>query len=77
MVAALNAANFSELVTDGDAPPTNTFQFPRALQIWFISSKVTAYKYRVSGITCHMCSREERTTITGEINYMSAFIPGA
>ena len=28
MVAALNAANFCELVTDGDAPPTNTFQFP-------------------------------------------------
>ena len=27
-VAALNAANFCELVTDGDAPPTNTFQFP-------------------------------------------------
>ena len=26
--AALNAANFCELVTDGDAPPTNTFQFP-------------------------------------------------
>ena len=34
----------------------------RALQIWFISSKVTAYKYWVSGITCHMYSREERTT---------------
>ena len=28
VVAALNAANFCELVTDGDAPPTNTFQFP-------------------------------------------------
>ena len=31
MVAALNAANFCELVTDGDAPPTNTgvlFSFP-------------------------------------------------
>ena len=28
MVAVLNAANFCELVTDGDAPPTNTFQFP-------------------------------------------------
>ena len=27
-VTALNAANFCELVTDGDAPPTNTFQFP-------------------------------------------------
>ena len=62
-----------ELVTD--APPTNTLQFPRALQIWFISSKVTAYKYWVSGITCHMYSREERTRLTVEINYMSAFIP--
>ena len=29
MCAALNAANFCELVTDGDAPPTNIFQFPR------------------------------------------------
>ena len=79
MVAALNAANFCELVTDGDAPPTNTFQFPgsRALQIWFISSKVTANKYWVSGITCHMYSRGERTILTGEINDMSAFIPGA
>ena len=47
------------------------------LQIWFISSKVTAYKYWVSGITCHMYSQEERTILTGEINYMSAFIPGA
>ena len=28
MVAALNAANFCELVTDGDAPPTNKFSFP-------------------------------------------------
>ena len=74
MVAALNAANFCELVTDSGAPPTNTF---RALQIWFISSKVTAYKYWVSGITCHMYSREERTRLTGEINDMSAFIPGA
>ena len=27
VVAALNAANFCELVTDGDAPPTNSFQF--------------------------------------------------
>ena len=26
--SALNTANFCELVTDGDAPPTNTFQFP-------------------------------------------------
>ena len=77
MVAALNAANFCELVTDGDAPPTNTFSVSRALQIWFISSKVTAYKYWVSGITCHMYSREERTRLTGEINDMSAFIPGA
>ena len=74
MVAALNAANFCELVTDGDAPPTNTFQFPGP---WFISSKETAYKYWVSGITCHMYSREERTRLTGEINDMSAFIPGA
>ena len=49
----------------------------RALQIWFISSKVTAYKYWVSGITCHMYSREERTRLTGEINDMSAFISGA
>ena len=73
----MNAANFCELVTDGDAPPTNTFQFPRALQIWFISSKVTAYKYWVSGITCHMYSREERTRLTGEINDMYACIPGA
>ena len=40
-------------------------------------AKVTAYKYWVSGITCHMYSREERTILTGEINYMSAFIPGA
>ena len=39
---------------------------------------MTAYKYWVSGITCHMLySREERTRLTGEINYMSAFIPGA
>ena len=53
------------------------FSVSRALQIWFISSKVTANKYRVSGITCHMYSREERTRLTGEINYMSAFIPGA
>ena len=37
----------------------------------------TAYKYWVSGITCHMYSREERTILTGEINDMSAFIPGA
>ena len=53
------------------------FSVSRALQIWFISSKVTAYKYWVSGITCHMYSREERTMLTGEINDMSAFIPGA
>ena len=45
--------------------------------IIFILSKVTAYKYWVSGITCHMYSREERTILTGEINDMSAFIPGA
>ena len=45
--------------------------------MWFISSKVTAYKYWVSGITCHMYSREERTRLTGKINDMSAFIPGA
>ena len=45
--------------------------------MWFISSKVTAYKYWVSGITCHIYSREERTRLTGEINDMSAFIPGA
>ena len=76
MVAALNVANFCELVTDGDAPPTIT-TVSRAFQIWFISSKVTDYKYWVSGITCHMYSREERTRLTGEINYMSAFIPGA
>ena len=48
-----------------------------ALQTWFISSKVTAYKYLVSGITRYMYSREERTRLTGDINYMSAFIPGA
>ena len=53
------------------------FSVSRALQIWFISSKVTAYKYWVSGITCHMYSREERTRLTGEINDMSASIPGA
>ena len=63
-------------MTDGDAPPTNTFQFPGPCN-WFISSKVTAYKYWVSGITCHIYSREERTRLTGEINDMSAFIPGA
>ena len=28
MVAALNAGNFCELVTDGDAPPTNKLSFP-------------------------------------------------
>ena len=77
MVAALNAANFCELATDGDAPLTNSLSVSRALQIWFISSKVTAYKYWVSGITCHIYSREERTRLTGEINDMSAFIPGA
>ena len=71
MVAALNGANFCELVTD------KFFSVSWALKIWFISSKVTAYKYWVSGITCHMYSREERTRLTGEINYMSAFIPGA
>ena len=38
---------------------------------------MTAYKYWVSGITCHIYSREERTRLTGEINDMSAFIPGA
>ena len=38
---------------------------------------MTAYKYWVSGITCHMYSREERTRLTGEINYISALIPGA
>ena len=38
---------------------------------------MTTYKYWVSGITCHMYSREESTRLTGEINYMSAFIPGA
>ena len=53
------------------------FSVSRALQIWFISTKVTAYKYWVSGITCHMYSREERTKLTGEINDMSAFIPSA
>ena len=53
------------------------FSVSRALQIWFISSKVTAYKYWVSGITCHIYSREERNRLTGEINDMSAFIPGA
>ena len=53
------------------------FSVPRALQIWFISSMVTAYRYCLSGITCHMYSRQERLWLTGEINYMSAFIPGA
>ena len=38
---------------------------------------MTAYKYWVSGITCHIYLREERTRLTGEINDMSAFIPGA
>ena len=38
---------------------------------------MTAYKYWVSGITYHIYSREERTRLTGEINDMSAFIPGA
>ena len=75
VVAALNEINFSWLVTD--TPPTNTFSVSWALQILFISSKVTAYKYWVSGIICHMYSREERTRLTGEINDMSAFIPGA
>ena len=56
---------------------SNSISVSRALKIWFISSKVTACKYWVSGITCHMYSREERTRLTGEINDMSAFIPGA
>ena len=68
VVAALNEIN---------TPPTNTFSVSRALQIWFISSKVTAYKHWAFGITCHMYSREEGTRLTGEINDMSAFIPGA
>ena len=72
MVAALNAANFCELVTDSDAPPTNTFQFPGPCK-----SGLFLQRYWVSGITCHMYSREERTRLTGEINDMSAFIPGA
>ena len=75
MIAALNAAHFCELVTDGDSD--KYFSVSRALQIWFISSKVTAYKYWVSGITCHMYSRDEMTRLTGEINDISAFIPGA
>ena len=32
---------------------------------------MTAYKYWVSGITCHRYSREEMTILTGEINDMS------
>ena len=54
-------------------PPTNIFQFLGPCKFWFICSKVLN-KYWVSGITCHMYSRGERT---GEINDMSAFIPGA
>ena len=66
-----------QLVTDGDAPPTNTFQFPGPCKSGLFFSNVTAYKYLVSGITCHMYSREEMTRLTGEINDKSAFIPGA
>ncbi len=78
MVAAMNAANFCELVTDDDAPLTNTFQFPRpclANLVYFFKGdclQVLGFRNNLSHVFTG-----GKTRLTGEINYMSAYIPGA